>query len=113
MMVPKRLKEAREAAGLSQERLAQLVDIDTVNSRSRISNYESGRFTPPFNFIQRVAKVLDYPEGYFYTSDDDFAEIILMTYRNRENPAFNPYFQTLVEIKEQVEKLYERLKSIG
>ncbi|EMR9883781.1 TPA: helix-turn-helix transcriptional regulator, partial [Escherichia coli] len=54
-MIPKRLKEAREAANFSQEKLAQLVDIESVNSRSRISNYESGRFTPPFEFIQKVA----------------------------------------------------------
>ncbi|EOQ0336332.1 helix-turn-helix transcriptional regulator, partial [Escherichia coli] len=52
IMIPKRLKEAREAANFSQEKLAQLVDIESVNSRSRISNYESGRFTPPFEFIQ-------------------------------------------------------------
>ncbi|EOO7996184.1 helix-turn-helix transcriptional regulator, partial [Escherichia coli] len=51
IMIPKRLKEAREAANFSQEKLAQLVDIESVNSRSRISNYESGRFTPPFEFI--------------------------------------------------------------
>ncbi|EAW9895433.1 MULTISPECIES: helix-turn-helix domain-containing protein [Enterobacteriaceae] len=80
-MVPKRLKEAREAAGLSQEKLAQLVDIETVNSRSRISNYESGRFTPPFDFIVNVARVLDYPEGYFYTLDDDFAIFILSAHK--------------------------------
>ncbi|HGV7853804.1 TPA: XRE family transcriptional regulator, partial [Escherichia coli] len=34
IMIPKRLKEAREAANFSQEKLAQLVDIESVNSRS-------------------------------------------------------------------------------
>ncbi|HBE2549026.1 TPA: helix-turn-helix transcriptional regulator [Escherichia coli] len=80
-MIPKRLKEAREAANISQEKLAQMVDIESVNSRSRISNYESGRFTPSFEFIQKVAKVLNYPEGYFYTPDDNFAELILSIHR--------------------------------
>ena len=64
-MVPKRLKEAREAAGLSQEKLSELIGVEGVNTRSRLSNYEVGRFTPPFDFILRVAKALDYPESYF------------------------------------------------
>ncbi|SQA60587.1 transcriptional regulator, y4mF family [Raoultella planticola] len=87
-MVPKRLKEARKAAGLSQEKLAQLVDIETVNSRSRISNYESGTFTPPFDFIVRVANVLDYPEGYFYTLDDDFALFMLSAHKGENAELF-------------------------
>lgn len=83
-MVPKRLKEAREAAGYSQEKLAQLVDIETVNARSRISNYESGRFAPSFEFVSKVAELLDYPVGYFYTADDTFAEMMLNLYRSEE-----------------------------
>ncbi|EAS3837376.1 helix-turn-helix transcriptional regulator [Salmonella enterica] len=81
-MVPKRLKEAREAAGLSQEKLAQLVDVESVNSRSRISNYEAGRFAPPFDFVCRVADVLGYPEYYFYTVNDITAQILLQQYRD-------------------------------
>ncbi|HIB1616947.1 TPA: helix-turn-helix domain-containing protein [Salmonella enterica subsp. enterica serovar Muenchen] len=81
-MVPKRLKEAREAAGLSQEKLAQLVDVESVNSRSRISNYEAGRFSPPFEFVCRVADVLGYPEYYFYTVNDVTAQVLLQQYRN-------------------------------
>lgn len=46
-MVPKRLKAAREAAGLSQEKLAELVGIEGVSLNSRLSNYEVGRNTPP------------------------------------------------------------------
>lgn len=104
-MVPKRLREAREAAGLSQEKLAQLIDIETINSRSRISNYESGRFTPTFDFIQRVAKQLDYPEGYFYTADDNFAKTILTIYRNKDTNNIYQHNETITELKDIVSRL--------
>ncbi|EFS3795136.1 helix-turn-helix domain-containing protein [Escherichia albertii] len=104
-MIPKRLKEAREAANFSQEKLAQLVDIESVNSRSRISNYESGRFTPSFEFIQKVAKVLDYPEGYFYTSDDDFAELILTIHRGNSHNELKKSIKAINEAQILVEKL--------
>ncbi|HCG4826483.1 TPA: helix-turn-helix transcriptional regulator [Salmonella enterica subsp. enterica serovar Typhi str. AG3] len=81
-MVPKRLKEARESAGLSQEKLAQLVDLESVNSRSKISNYEAGRFAPSFEFVCRVADVLGYPEYYFYTVNDVTAQMLLKLHRD-------------------------------
>lgn len=110
-MIPKRLKEAREAANFSQEKLAQLVDIESVNSRSRISNYESGRFTPPFEFIQKVAKVLDYPEGYFYTSDDDFAELLLLIHRGHSYNELKRSIKVINEVKILVEKLQDCLNT--
>lgn len=114
-MVPKRLKEARELAGLSQEKLAQLVEIESVNSRSRISNYEAGRFTPPFDFILRVAKVLGYPEYYFYTVDDDVAKNILENHRKVMNCNDNPHYHILIENKklreqrDEVQRLLSQL----
>lgn len=104
-MVPKRLKEAREAAGLSQEKLAQLVDIETVNSRSRISNYESGRFTPPFEFILNVSRLLNYPSGYFYTIDDDFASFILAEYKGETSEQFGKKNDALNKIKDLINNI--------
>lgn len=112
-MVPKRLKEAREAAGLSQEKLSELLGIEGVNTRSRLSNYEVGRFAPPFDFILRVAKVLDYPENYFYTVDDDFAKAVLEFHRNRLSPAENPYYNVVIEAKKQAEQLDEARRLVA
>lgn len=81
-MVPKRLKEAREAVGLTQKQLAELVAIEGVNLTSRMSNYEVGRFAPSFDFIVRVAKALNYPEYYFYVLDDDVAELLLQHHQS-------------------------------
>ena len=57
-MVPKRLKAAREAAGLSQGKLAELIGIEGVSLNSRLSNYESGRFTPSFDIFKQSPNVI-------------------------------------------------------
>ncbi|EAO9321721.1 helix-turn-helix transcriptional regulator [Salmonella enterica] len=112
-MVPKRLKEAREKAGISQEKLSQLIDIEGLNTRSRLSSYEVGRTEPPFRLIKRIAKVLDYPENYFYTVDDDFAKAVLSFHRNRLSPAENPYYDVVIEAKKQAEQLDEARRLVA
>lgn len=102
-MVPKRLKEAREAAGLSQEKLAQLVDLESVNSRSRISNYEAGRFAPPFEFVCRVADVLGYPEYYFYTVNDVTAQILLQLHKGELSPHESIAIKEAQKMAEQID----------
>lgn len=109
-MVPKRLKEAREAFGYSQEKLAQLVDIETVNARSRISNYESGRFAPSFEFVSKVADLLGYPVGYFYTADDAFAEMMLKLFKSKEFETNQQIKSKLEEVKTLVQQLNDCLK---
>lgn len=123
-MVPKRLKAAREAAGLSQGKLAELIGIEGVSLNSRLSNYESGRFTPSFDVIVRIAKALNYPESYFYTIDDDVAEAILQFHKHKNNETLNPFYDaqgearkyktSLDEAKKMVERLLEFInKSSG
>lgn len=123
-MIPKRLKAARKAAGLSQEKLAELINIEGLNLRSRLSNYEVGRNIPSFDVIVRIAKALDYPESYFYTIDDDFAEAILQYHRDKNSDALNPFYDaqdkarkyktSLDEAKRMVERLLEFInKSAG
>jgi transcriptional regulator with XRE-family HTH domain len=103
-MVPKRLKEARLAAGLSQEKFAALAGL---TGKSQISNYEAGRRVASFNFITRLAEALDYPEAFFYTRDDSFANTILHLHRNRNNPEFNPYKDQLMNVQKQLERSKE------
>lgn len=75
-MVPKRLKAARERAGLTQTKLGTLAGIDS-SGRARMSQYEKGTHSPTFQTVCAIAKVLDVPEAYFYTLDDNFAEALL------------------------------------
>ncbi|MFP2241023.1 helix-turn-helix domain-containing protein [Pseudescherichia vulneris] len=111
-MVPKRLKAARKAAGLSQKELAELIEVDGSNPRSRLSNYEVGRFTPSFDVIIRIAKALDYPESYFYTIDDGFAEKILQYHRTKNSEVLNPFFNAEQEAKKYKSSLEESKKMV-
>lgn len=73
----RRLREARNRAGLPQDLLGVLVGIDETASSARISRYETGAHAPAFMVTQSLAKVLKVPAAYFYAEDDFVAEIIL------------------------------------
>ncbi|MCB2256857.1 helix-turn-helix transcriptional regulator [Escherichia albertii] len=79
-MIPKRLKEARLRAKLTQEKLGGLVGIEEATAYSRLSHYENGTHKPTFDLVCEFAKVLNVPECYFYTVDDNFAEAVLDLY---------------------------------
>lgn len=111
-MVPKRLVAARKAAGLSQKQLAELIDVDGSNPRSRLSNYEVGRFTPSFDVIVRISKALDYPECYFYTIDDVLAEKLLQYHRDKNSNSLNPFYDPQVEVSKYKTSLDETKKKV-
>ncbi|EKS6888769.1 helix-turn-helix transcriptional regulator [Enterobacter bugandensis] len=79
-MVPKRLKEARIQAGLTQEKLGVLAGIEESTAYSRLSQYEKGTHRPTFEQVCAFAKVLNMPECYFYTREDQFAQVVLKAY---------------------------------
>ncbi|CAM6382765.1 Transcriptional regulator, contains XRE-family HTH domain [Citrobacter sedlakii] len=79
-MIPKRLKEARLRAKLTQEKLGVLAGIEEATAYSRLSHYEKGTHKPTFDLVCEFARVLNVPECYFYTVDDDFAEAVLDLY---------------------------------
>ncbi|EPO0902293.1 helix-turn-helix transcriptional regulator [Citrobacter amalonaticus] len=79
-MIPKRLKEVRLRAKLTQEKLGVLAGIEEATAYSRLSHYENGTHKPTFDLVCEFARVLNVPECYFYTVDDDFAEAVLDLY---------------------------------
>lgn len=79
-MIPKRLKEARLRAKLTQEKLGVLAGIEEATAYSRLSHYENGTHKPTFDLVCEFARVLNVPECYFYTVNDDFAEAVLDLY---------------------------------
>jgi len=74
--ITKRLKEAREKAGISQKKLGIAAGIDEFSSSARMNQYETGKHTPDFATLARIAKVLKVHTAYFYAEDDLLAEII-------------------------------------
>lgn len=50
-LLGKRIKELRKEAGLTQERLAELIDIETTS----LSGIESGRHFPSLPTLEKIA----------------------------------------------------------
>lgn len=74
--VPKRLKEARLAAKISQKKLGIAAGMDEFSASARMNHYEIGRHTPDFSTLKRIADVLKLPTAYFYAEDDQLAKLI-------------------------------------
>ena len=73
----RRLRQARQAVGLPQDKLGVLAGLDEGTASARISRYESGIHEPNIAFAEKLASVLKVPTAYFYASDDRLAELIL------------------------------------
>ena len=71
-----RLKAARKAKNLSQEKLGILIELDEFVASTRINRYEQGVHAVEPNTAQRLAQVLDVPLAYFYAETDDLADLI-------------------------------------
>lgn len=74
--LPKRLKEARKASGLSQKALGKAAGMDEFSASSRMNHYEMGRHLPDYSTLKKISKVLKVSPAYFYAEDDILAEII-------------------------------------
>lgn len=74
--LPKRLKEVRIAAGLSQKKLGIAAGIDEFSASPRINQYETGKHAPDFSTLKRIATVLSVPTAYFYAEEDELANTI-------------------------------------
>lgn len=74
--VPKRLKEARLAAKISQKKLGIAAGMDEFSASARMNHYELGRHTPDYCTLKRIAEVLSVPTAYFYADEDSLAQLI-------------------------------------
>ncbi|MDQ1207209.1 transcriptional regulator with XRE-family HTH domain [Acinetobacter baylyi] len=94
-----RLRLARKAKNLSQERLGILAGIDESSASARMNQYEKGKHTPDFLMASQIAKVLDIPTAYFYIEDDLLAEIIKQSYllSSEQKAQVLDYMKTLEE----------------
>jgi transcriptional regulator with XRE-family HTH domain len=71
-----RLRLARKAKGLSQEKLGILAGIDESSASARMNQYERGKHVPDFLVASKIAEVLGLPTAYFYVEDDILAKIL-------------------------------------
>lgn len=79
----RRLREAREARGISQRNLGIEAGLDEFVASTRINRYEAGVHQPDLQTLQRLAAVLDQPVAYFYAEDDELAAVIRKFHESR------------------------------
>jgi transcriptional regulator with XRE-family HTH domain len=79
-VIAKRLKEARTAEGISQEKLGQLAGIDEMSASARMNQYEREKHMPDFSVVERIAKALNLPTSFFYEQDDEIASLLVSIY---------------------------------
>lgn len=72
-----RLKQARLTKGLSQKKLGITAGIDEFVASTRINRYEKGVHEASIDTAQQLADALDVPLAFFYTADDQLAELML------------------------------------
>ena len=72
----RRLRQAGEAAGLSQKILGIQAGLDEFVASTRVNRYETGVHQPDLQTLKRLAKVLGLPVAYFYAEDDGLARLI-------------------------------------
>jgi transcriptional regulator with XRE-family HTH domain len=72
----RRLREAREAYGISQRALGIEAGLDEFVASTRVNRYETGVHQPDLQTLQRLAAILKLPVAYFYAEDDELARLI-------------------------------------
>lgn len=72
----RRLREAREAVGISQKQLGIQAGIDQFVASARINQYERGKHIPDLLTAQRLAAELSVPVSFLYEPDDDLAALL-------------------------------------
>ncbi|MCG7551641.1 helix-turn-helix transcriptional regulator [Pseudoalteromonas sp. Of7M-16] len=75
---PLRLKEARKAAGYTQQQLGIALGMEPNTASARMNQYEKGKHAPDFTTMKRIADELDVPVAYFYCDDNILAEFIVV-----------------------------------
>jgi transcriptional regulator with XRE-family HTH domain len=63
VLLGQRLREVRQASGMTQEELAQALSVRAGSpiSRSTIGNYETGRRPLPADLLLQIAEICDVP----------------------------------------------------
>ena len=77
----RRLKEIRTVMGFSQKQLGIQAGLDQFVASSRINRYELAVHKADYLIVQRLADILNIPTAYFFTEEDDLAELMLIYFR--------------------------------
>lgn len=81
LLFGRRLKELRLTTELSQKQLGIQAGIDRFVASTRINRYEQAVHRADFSIAERIAETLNAPVGYFFTTDDKLAALMLIYHR--------------------------------
>ena len=76
--IPKRLREARKKANLSQANLGVAAGMDPSGASARMNQYERDTHVPDYQTLKRIAEVLETPVPFFYAEDNLLAEVLML-----------------------------------
>lgn len=82
--IPLRLKQARNAIGISQKDLGIRIGMDESSASGRMNHYEKGRHTPDVDTLRKIANELGVPLNYFFCEDDLSAQLACLIFRLNE-----------------------------
>jgi len=74
---PLRLKQARKAAGYTQQQLGIALGMEPNTASARMNQYEKGKHSPDYTTMKRIADELGVPVAYFYCDEDELANLII------------------------------------
>ncbi len=92
----KRLKAARKAKGLTQQKLGVLAGMEELSASARMNHYEQGKHWPHYSVVEKIAEALKLPAAYFYCKEDDEAELLSLYHQLDKGEKF----VTLTTLKE-------------
>ena len=106
MTIGERIKAARKQAGLTQQELADKLDVSYVG----VSQWESGRRNPKQQTLSRIAQVLDIPlstlTGIRGMSEDELFDSIVRAW------SYADYQATVLQEQDGQQELIERWERI-
>ena len=106
MTIGERIKAARKQAGLTQQELADKLDVSYVG----VSQWESGRRNPKQQTLSRIAQVLDIPlstlTGIRGMSEDELFDSIVRAW------SYADYQATVLQEQDGQRELIERWERI-
>jgi len=53
-----------------------MIGLDETTASARISRYETGIHSPPFEIVKSLGAVLSVPPAYFFCEDESLAELV-------------------------------------
>lgn len=92
-MLSKRLKSLRESKQLTQQELADKLNL----SRVRYNNYETGKRNPDYDILQIIANFYDVSTDYLLGNTDNPNSGIILTDKDEKDIA-----KTMQKLKEQL-----------